>query len=176
MKRSHNEVDRTLETIESSSKIRNVTDNLSAVKFLFFSCILAPSWDVYSDWALTVEFILQDDPLYAVSMLTPQLLNICFTMILWKKIEKQSLKSWSWMLVVGQCWPQFVAARIIWMITKGLKWFVFKVNRNIQFRWSTMEERKREVWSFDSNSWTLHWKFTLFPCHDCDLDNWDKNP
>merc|ERR1719186_2581420 len=59
--------------------------------------------------------------MYAMAMTVPQMLNILFTFFMWKKLEKEDVKRWSWILVISQCWPQFFAARIVWMILKGSK-------------------------------------------------------
>ena len=94
------------------------TEEYAATKSLFF-CILAPSWDVYTDLAFTIQMIKDGNPLYAVSSVVPQLINIFFTFFSWRKWEQENTKRWSWVLVSLQCWPQFFAARIILKIRKG---------------------------------------------------------
>ena len=92
---------------------------LKEVRGILVSCILLPSWDVYSDWALTVQLVHQGSPLYALALLVPQIINIVFTFFTWRQVERREARRWSWVLVLLQCWPQFFAARIIYMIVKG---------------------------------------------------------
>ena len=89
------------------------------VRNILVSCILVPSWDVYSDWALTVQLVHQGNPQYALALLLPQIINIFFTFLTWRHLERPEAKRWSWVLVIMQCWPQFFAARIIYMMIKG---------------------------------------------------------
>ena len=98
---------------------KNLKSNVGSIVMLVLLCIMTPSWDVYSDWAVTIQLFLRGDPLYAISMMVPQILNVVFTFFMWKKLEKEKAKRWSWILVIIQCWPQFFAARIVWMILNG---------------------------------------------------------
>ena len=91
----------------------------AVVRALMFSCIIAPSWDVYTDFSFTIQMIKDGNPLYALSSVVPQLFNIFFTYFSWRKWEHQSARRWSWVLVFLQCWPQFFAARIIWKMKTG---------------------------------------------------------
>ena len=117
-----------VEKIEDDSKtklwrnmLKNLKDNLGSIIMLVLLSMITTSWDVYSDWAVTIQLFLLGDPLYAISLMIPQLCNIIFTFFIWKKLEKKKTKRWSWLLVITQCWPQFFAARIVWMILKGEK-------------------------------------------------------
>ena len=94
-------------------------DTVREVRGLLVSCIIMPSWDVYSDWALTVQLIHQGYPYYALALLVPQCLNIFFTFFMWSSLERMPARRWSWLLVILQCWPQFFAARILWMMFQG---------------------------------------------------------
>ena len=94
-------------------------ETVKEVRGLVVSCILVPSWDVYSDWALTLQLLHQGNPLYALALLVPQLTNIFFTFFIWRSVEREPDKRWSWVLVILQCWPQYFAARIIASILKG---------------------------------------------------------
>ena len=89
-------------------------------------CILFPSWDVYSDCALTVQLLHQGNPLIALALSVPQCVNIFFTFFTWRSLERETTKTWSWVLVLLQCWPQFFAARIIWKIKTGIREFRYK--------------------------------------------------
>ena len=94
-------------------------ETIREVRSLLVSCIIMPSWDVYSDWALTVQLIHQGYPYYALALLVPQCINIFFTFFMWRSLERTPARRWSWVLVILQCWPQFFAARILWMMLKG---------------------------------------------------------
>ena len=98
---------------------KNVRANVGPITLLIVLCMVAPSWDVYSDWAVTIQLLLHGDPLYAMAMMIPQVTNIVFTFFIWRKLERDRSKRWSWVLVITQCWPQVFAARIVWMIIHG---------------------------------------------------------
>ena len=68
--------------------------------------IMLPTWDVFSDLALTLRLALQGDVYFALSLLAPQLLNIGMTALLWLRIEPVEYRRWSWILVALQIWPQ----------------------------------------------------------------------
>ena len=68
--------------------------------------IMLPTWDVFSDLALTLRLALQGDVYFALSLLAPQLLNIGMTAVLWLRIEPVEYRRWSWVLVALQIWPQ----------------------------------------------------------------------
>ena len=93
---------------------------LGSIKLLVFSCIIAPSWDVYSDLAFTVQMFKDGDPLSGISMMVPQLTNIVFACFAWNRWENKEDKRWSWIFVIFQFWPQLFAARIVWKIIKGI--------------------------------------------------------
>ena len=98
---------------------KNVRANVGPITLLIVLCMVAPSWDVYSDWAVTIQLFMRGDLFYAMAMMIPQVTNIVFTFFIWRKLEKDRSKRWSWILVITQCWPQVFAARIIWMIISG---------------------------------------------------------
>ena len=99
--------------------INNIKDNIAPLIMLILFCILAPSWDVYSDLQITIDLFRYGHPRYAAAMILPLLLNFIFTFFMWQKMERKEAKRWSWVLVVAQCWPQFFAARIVLMIING---------------------------------------------------------
>ena len=68
--------------------------------------IMLPSWDVYSDLALTIRLALEGEVYYALCLLTPQLVNIGLTAVLWNRIEPTEHRHWSWILLPLQIWPQ----------------------------------------------------------------------
>eukprot|EP00092_Neocalanus_flemingeri_P007382 GFUD01007970.1.p1 GENE.GFUD01007970.1~~GFUD01007970.1.p1 ORF type:complete len:198 (+),score=34.70 GFUD01007970.1:129-722(+) len=115
------ETDDESETELQQNLIKNLKDNIVSIVILVLLSVLMPSWDVYSDWGVTIQLFIYGDPLYAISMMVPQLSNILFTFFIWRKLEKKEAKRWSWILVITQCWPQFFAVRIAWMILKGNK-------------------------------------------------------
>ena len=80
---------------------------------LLCSCIVAPSWDVYTDLVFAIQMIKDGNTLYGLSSVVPQILNIFFTYFAWRRWEQGSARRWSLLLVLIQCWPQFYAARII---------------------------------------------------------------
>merc|ERR1712243_215475 len=68
--------------------------------------ILAPSWDVYSDLILTLHLLISGEKYYAICLLMPQLLNTFLLSMLWMKLEPSRHRSWSWILLILQAWPQ----------------------------------------------------------------------
>ena len=117
--------------------LKNARENIGPIIALLVLCMLVPSWDVYSDWAVTIRFFLAGYTRYGLAMMVPQILNMSFTFYIWSKLERGTSARYSWVLVIGQCWPQFCAARIICMIIRG------------EERW--MQEKK----IFDSRIGTL---------------------
>jgi len=99
--------------------LRNARANIGPILALLVLCMLVPSWDVYSDWAVTIKFFLDGYTRYGLAMMVPQILNMVFTFYIWTKLERGTSARYSWVLVIAQCWPQFCAARIICMIIKG---------------------------------------------------------
>ena len=74
--------------------------------------IMIPTWDVYSDLALTLSLALDGEFYYALCLLAPQLFNIGMTSVLWQRTEPMENRRWSWILVPLQIWPQV----IVWTI------------------------------------------------------------
>merc|ERR1712037_94708 len=82
--------------------------------------ILLPTVDVYSDLALVTKLYYNDHPNWASLLLGPFLVNYSLCWIAWFTTEKQ--RKFTWMAALLGCYPQLVAARIIWLFwTEPLK-------------------------------------------------------
>ena len=86
--------------------------------------ILLPTVDVYSDLALVTKLYygkceyrirvsIKPHPKWATLLLVPFLVNYTLSWITWFRTEKQ--KKFSWIAALLGCYPQLVAARIIWL-------------------------------------------------------------
>ena len=121
------------ENLESSISIQTVDPSTSSnpsklqillmykkdVCMLVIMSIFWPSCDVYSDLLLFIDLVIRGEVRYATCLLLPQLVNIILTALLWRKLELKEHRSWSWILVPLQAWPQFFALRIIWNMLLG---------------------------------------------------------
>ena len=92
--------------------------------FVFGSLKVAlPIVDVYSDVAMTTKLYLNDRPDWASLLLGPVLINYALCWFAWATTERQ--KKFTWIPALLGCYPQFVAARIIWLFwtqpLKGMK-------------------------------------------------------
>jgi hypothetical protein len=87
------------------------------VTLLLLLSVLAPSVDVYTDTAAVLLVASLGEPAAALCLLLPQVLrplalapaqaaNTCLTLALWRRLEPEGTRSWSWVLVLLQCWPQ----------------------------------------------------------------------
>eukprot|EP00092_Neocalanus_flemingeri_P009234 GFUD01009939.1.p1 GENE.GFUD01009939.1~~GFUD01009939.1.p1 ORF type:complete len:552 (-),score=107.03 GFUD01009939.1:142-1797(-) len=81
--------------------------------------IIVPSVDSISDITLGIRFLLNGRPWWALSVLSPVLANTLFTALLWTRLEVSAVKRWSWVLVLLQVWPQYCAARVVWLFYSG---------------------------------------------------------
>ena len=93
--------------------------------------ILLPTVDVYSDLALVTKLYygkceyrirvsIKPHPKWASLLLVPFLVNYTLCWIAWFTTEKQ--KKFTWIAALLGCYPQLVAARIIWLFwTQPLK-------------------------------------------------------
>ena len=85
--------------------------------------VILPTGDVYSDLALTTKLFDNGHPNWASLLLVPFLANYTLSWITWFRTEKQ--KKFSWIAALLGCYPQLVAARIIWLFwkepSKGMK-------------------------------------------------------
>ena len=89
------------------------------VLMLIILNILLPSCDVYFDIALAWKAASNYHPKFAGALIAPVLLNMVFTFFTWFKVEDGANKKWSWILVLLQCWPQYMAVKIIVQIATG---------------------------------------------------------
>ena len=75
--------------------------------------VALPTADVYSDLALTTKLFYNNHPNWASLLLVPFLVNYTLCWIAWFTTEKQ--KKFTWIAALLGCYPQLVAARIIWL-------------------------------------------------------------
>ena len=75
--------------------------------------VALPTVDVYTDLALTTKLYDNDHPNWASLLLGPVLINYTLCWIAWFTTEKQ--KKFTWIAALLGCYPQLVAARIIWL-------------------------------------------------------------
>ena len=85
--------------------------------------VILPTGDVYTDLALTTKLYANKHYIWASSLLVPFLINYTLSWIAWFNSEKQ--KKFTWIAALLGCYPQLVAARIIWLFwtqpKKGVK-------------------------------------------------------
>ena len=75
--------------------------------------VILPTSDVYTDLALTTKLFYTNHPKWASLLLVPFLINYTLSWIAWFNSEKQ--KKFTWIAALLGCYPQLVAARIIWL-------------------------------------------------------------
>ena len=75
--------------------------------------VVLPTSDVYTDLALTTKLFYNNHPIWASSLLVPFLVNYTLSWTAWFNSEKQ--KKFTWIAALLGCYPQLVAARIIWL-------------------------------------------------------------
>ena len=75
--------------------------------------VVLPTADVYSDLALTTKLFSKNHPNWASLLLGPVLINYTLCWIAWFTTEKQ--RKFTWIAALLGCYPQLVAARIIWL-------------------------------------------------------------
>ena len=82
--------------------------------------VALPTVDVYSDVALTTKLFYYGHPYWASLLLGPVLFNYVLAWIAFITTEKK--KKFTWIAAILGCYPQLVAARIIWLFwTQPLK-------------------------------------------------------
>ena len=82
--------------------------------------VALPTVDVYSDIALATKLFYHGFIGWAILLLGPFLVNYTLAWIAWFTTEKR--RKFSWIAALLGCYPQFVAARIIWLFwTQPLK-------------------------------------------------------
>ena len=75
--------------------------------------VVLPTSDVYTDLALTTKLYVNKHYFWASSLLVPFLANYILSWTAWFNSEKQ--KKFTWIAALLGCYPQLVAARIIWL-------------------------------------------------------------
>ena len=95
--------------LEGSTWLQQLQQHKKDVVLIVLLSIMLPSWDVYSDLALTISLALEGEVYYALCLLVPQLVNIGLTAVLWQRIEPTEHRHWSWILVPLQIWPQVLS-------------------------------------------------------------------
>ena len=75
--------------------------------------VVLPTSDVYTDLALIIKLYNSNNPIWASSLLVPFLVNYTLSWTAWFNSEKQ--KKFTWIAALLGCYPQLVAARIIWL-------------------------------------------------------------
>ena len=105
-------------------KVRMAEVNPMKETFLLGSLNVAlPTVDVYSDIALATKLFYHGFIGWAILLLGPFLVNYTLAWIAWFTTEKK--KKFTWMAALLGCYPQLVAARIIWLFwtqpVKGVK-------------------------------------------------------
>ena len=101
-----------LESSQSSQRstwLQQLQQHKKDVVLIVLLSIMLPSWDVYSDLALTISLALEGEVYYALCLLAPQLFNIGLTSLLWHRIEPPEHRPWSWILLPLQIWPQVLS-------------------------------------------------------------------
>ena len=79
---------------------------------LFGICL--PSWDVYSDVAFIINLFVSDHPNFASMMFGPLTASILFTIPHWWRSEDTWFRRMVTLpLLLGLCWPQYRAVRIL---------------------------------------------------------------
>ena len=97
---------------QSSVLFQQLQRHKKDVILIVLLSIIVPTWDVYSDLALTLSLALDGEFYYALCLLAPQLFNIGMTSVLWQRTEPMENRRWSWILLPLQIWPQV----IVWTI------------------------------------------------------------
>ena len=91
---------------QRSTWLQQLQKHKKDVLLIVLLSIMLPSWDVFSDLALTIRLALEGEVYYALCLLAPQLVNIGLTAVLWNRIEPTEHRHWSWILLPLQIWPQ----------------------------------------------------------------------
>ena len=85
--------------------------------------VVLPTFDVYSDVALSTKLYVNGLPIWGTLLLGPVLINYALCWFAWLTMEKK--KKFTWIAALLGCYPQLVAARIIWLFwtepQKGMK-------------------------------------------------------
>ena len=95
---------------------KKIVDKLptsDAILIVLFGICL-PSWDVYSDVAFIINLFVSDHPNFASMMFGPLTASILFTIPHWWRSEDTWFRRMVTLpLLLGLCWPQYRAVRIL---------------------------------------------------------------
>ena len=73
-----------------------------------------PTLDSVLDLNLTATAIRSGHTRWGAALLTPIILNLCCTALVWRKTSEEKRRTW--VLVVTMLWPQYRAFRLWWRI------------------------------------------------------------
>ena len=79
--------------------------------------VIFPTWDVFSDLSLIINWLWNSHTTYAIFVSIPLLCKFLFICYKWYMIEKR--KKWTWILLLAQIWPQWRSARVARLLYKG---------------------------------------------------------
>ena len=105
----------TEETSRNSSS-SEISKNMLTLLIIVLNIAL-PTVDVYSDLYMVVKFIRSGHPRYGELLLVPFLLNYLFSWAAWYSLDKR--KQLTWMAAFISCYPQYCAARVVFLLWWG---------------------------------------------------------
>ena len=79
--------------------------------------VIFPTWDVFSDLSLIINWLWNSHGTYALCVSIPLLSKFLFICYKWYMLEKR--KKWTWILLFAQIWPQWRSARVAHLLYKG---------------------------------------------------------
>ena len=75
-----------------------------------------PTLDSFLDFNFVITAIIRGHLRWGAALLTPILLNLLCTGLVWRKMETKEERNRTWVLVVTMLWPQYRALRLWWRI------------------------------------------------------------
>ena len=99
-----------------------IPDYLTPTIILVGVNIILPTMDLYRDITMMSMLFATEYSEYSWGILflfIGLLINFIFTSLAWWRLESPTDKSWSWILLLLQVWPQSRAVRVIWLIWTG---------------------------------------------------------
>ena len=81
--------------------------------------IIFTTWDQYSDIKFAYILFAKGHSYWSLAVISPTILNFIFTLYSWYYFEPKNQKSYSWLLLILQLWPQLCALRIIISVLKN---------------------------------------------------------
>lgn len=106
---------------------------LNFLEILAFHLTL-PTWDCVMDLKIGILALQEEEYRWGCSLLTPILVNFCFTAYVWHSLEKT--RRWTVILLLCQIWPQFRALEVMFHI-------VCKADQRVGY--AMKEQYKREI-------------------------------